>query len=639
MIGLLGIEKANLFTHNHMLLLNKVAPHLAILIKNSQIYEQRVRELRAVSTFQQKISDVAELEKEEINSIYKQAHEALQGVGLDTENMLVDLYHADNETIEFPMVYERGEPIADSLKIWGTENEMYTTRIIGDRGDLPEYIVSSRTTLLGRTKDEIENWKYKLPGIQRAPSRSRSWLGTPMFASGELVGMIALRNFDREHVFQEHHVDLLKTVAAQTAVAIHNARQYQRIRKQAEQVGALYAAGKTITQAGLDRAKVCEAILEQAIKVTNANFGTFQLVEGDTLKFMAAFPAEHMPELLEKYGAMPITGKGITTRAARDNQAQLVPDVTLDQGFLDVTGRTGCELAVVLRKGDEKIGKPIGVINVEHPEKGKLTLEDRDLLITLANLAVVALENVEQAENLQSTNAVALMGAWGADVVHDVNREVRHIRSVLFRLRHRHDLVPEVRQSLADIDATAVRLGLPELPERAPTLDEIQRTKSEIDRIIRTEVEQTMRDLTDKQSRVSIVAACECRGVKVVMHEQWLRRLLRNYIKNAIRHLAALDVDSNSKEKPLVTVQTQRRSQEVIVFVSDNGSGIRPEIRNILFRQPIEHVSDRAQDRPGRGLLLVQYIARVHGGQAWLDWSEVGQGTRFAFSVPILLGE
>jgi sensor histidine kinase regulating citrate/malate metabolism len=113
------------------------------------------------------------------------------------------------------------------------------------------------------------------------------------------------------------------------------------------------------------------------------------------------------------------------------------------------------------------------------------------------------------------------------------------------------------------------------------------------------------------------------------MHEQWLRRMVRHLVKNAVNAV------SGQKEKRQIIVQTRASDFMADVLVEDTGKGVRPEIETLLFRRPIPHTGRQATEREGRGLLLVRYVVEMHGGQVWLDWSQPGQGARFAFNVPL----
>jgi GAF domain-containing protein/ActR/RegA family two-component response regulator len=211
---------------------------------------------------------------------------------------------------------------------------------------------------------------------------------------GQTLGILFV-NYRQKHRWEDDEIQAVQLFANQAAIAINNLRHYKSIEKEQERLYALHEAGKAITQAGLERDAVLKTILQTATAVTGAHNGTLQLVEGKNLELIAAWPEEHIDQLKREIGMLSIDGPGITTRAIREDDAQLVDNVNNDPDYVDTkVAITGSELAVVLRYDEQ----PIGVIDVEHREIGGFDSEDRELLIALSNLVVVALQNAEQAK-------------------------------------------------------------------------------------------------------------------------------------------------------------------------------------------------------------------------------------------------
>jgi signal transduction histidine kinase len=126
----------------------------------------------------------------------------------------------------------------------------------------------------------------------------------------------------------------------------------------------------------------------------------------------------------------------------------------------------------------------------------------------------------------------------------------------------------------------------------------------------------------------------QCDQAQVAMPEEWLRRTLRHLLTNAVR--AITEAERNGSQRPaVVVVRTSAQASLAEVHVEDTGKGVRREIRTSLFKRPIDHVGQRQAERSGRGLLLVRHFVEQYGGHVRLDWSEEGQGTRFAFSIPL----
>jgi two-component system nitrate/nitrite sensor histidine kinase NarX len=70
-------------------------------------------------------------------------------------------------------------------------------------------------------------------GIEVIGTPAKSWLGVPMIAGDEVLGVIAVQSYTTENVYDEGHINLLPTIAAQAAIAIENARLYEQAQQAA----------------------------------------------------------------------------------------------------------------------------------------------------------------------------------------------------------------------------------------------------------------------------------------------------------------------------------------------------------------------------------------------------------------------
>jgi len=620
--------------------LEGIANHVAIVLDNSRRYDStlldlrrtnvelhlRVQELKAVSEFQRRISDIEE-EQREIENIYTEALHAMEGVGLNVNNMYIALYDQPTDQIHFPLAYENGRRIPEAEK---TGDSLYSTKPFGEHHSVAEWLMKAwkfnrrRDALL--INHDFKAWTQR-HGARSFSTNTKAWLGAPMIFNEQLVGMIGLRDAEAEGVFTESQKELLEIIASQAAIAIANARLYDESQGQIKELQALNTAASAITKAGVERDAVLQTILEQAIKATGAFFGTIQLARGGHLEFITAWPIEERDRLRTKYNVMPLNGPGVTVRAFTLNDAQLVSDVRNDPDFLDSTGQTGSALAVVLRGSDGNGGQPIGVLNVEHGEVGRLTAAHRRTLIALANLAVIAIENADKADQLSRSNAIAIMGAWGADIVHDIHREVAVVRLAIETLRLEEEIPPELLlRRLHEIDQAVSNLVMPVLPEHLPEPGRARERQDTClpDAVIRAELQQLRRIHTPIHFHLELT----CPGLLIQMHDLWLRRLLRHLVKNAIR------ANEQSLTALTITIGTTQQPGMVEVWVQDDGRGVRPEIETLLFNRPIPHTQERLDERFGRGLLLVRHIVELHGGQVWLKANQPGEQVCFAFCIP-----
>jgi two-component system heavy metal sensor histidine kinase CusS len=104
-----------------------------------------------------------------------------------------------------------------------------------------------------------------------------------------------------------------------------------------------------------------------------------------------------------------------------------------------------------------------------------------------------------------------------------------------------------------------------------------------------------------------------------------LQRLVRNLVENAIQH---------SPPGGLVRVEAIAHEDDVEIVVSDEGTGVPKEDRELIFEPFHRAANDRAAraDGVGLGLAIVREIARSHGGEVRLD--DRTAGTRFIARIP-----
>ena len=72
---------------------------------------------------------------------------------------------------------------------------------------------------------------------------------------------------------------------------------------------------------------------------------------------------------------------------------------------------------------------------------------------------------------------------------------------------------------------------------------------------------------------------------------------------------------------------------EVFFSISDNGPGISKEDQEKLF-QRFTQVGKKSRQGWGLGLAISKEFVQAQGGKIWVV-SEVGQGSKFIFSVPM----
>jgi two-component system phosphate regulon sensor histidine kinase PhoR len=108
-----------------------------------------------------------------------------------------------------------------------------------------------------------------------------------------------------------------------------------------------------------------------------------------------------------------------------------------------------------------------------------------------------------------------------------------------------------------------------------------------------------------------------------------LQEALYNLLDNAVKY---------SREQGEIRLAAQRRDQEIILSVNDNGIGISKEDLPRIFER--FYRADKARSTEsirgtGLGLAIVKHVAQLHGGRVEAE-SEVEKGTMIRVVLPIV---
>ncbi|WP_010584820.1 ATP-binding protein [Schlesneria paludicola] len=120
---------------------------------------------------------------------------------------------------------------------------------------------------------------------------------------------------------------------------------------------------------------------------------------------------------------------------------------------------------------------------------------------------------------------------------------------------------------------------------------------------------------------------------RIISDPTRLRQILLNLVGNAVKFT----------EQGFIEVRIRTRQQNgqnsLAIEVQDTGAGMTPEKAQMLFNPFTQADASvtRSHGGTGLGLTISRRLARMMGGDVWLDFSAPGQGTRFAFEMPLQL--
>jgi phosphoserine phosphatase RsbU/P len=225
----------------------------------------------------------------------------------------------------------------------------------------------------------------------------KSELAVPLMLQGKCIGVLDIQS---RHIgyFTREQQSILTLLGSRLAVAIENARLFQKVRAQADTLLLLNEVSRE-TSSILDVEELMRRAAEQIKRVIDYQILSILLYDEEQKVFRHRLDMKHGQRVQGKLRAA--ASEGIVGAAATLKEPVIAPDVTADSRYLMVNPETRSELAIPLMHK----GKVIGVLDLESPQLNYFTEDHVQTLSILgANLAV-SLENARLYEQVARDEA------------------------------------------------------------------------------------------------------------------------------------------------------------------------------------------------------------------------------------------
>ncbi|MBA3531636.1 MAG: GAF domain-containing protein [Ardenticatenales bacterium] len=242
---------------------------------------------------------------------------------------------------------------------------------------LEELFANQRSVLIPNTQVHPV-WSHSVEG-----GKGHSWLGVPLLSEGETIGLCAVEKGET-NFFTEEHLRLVEALAAQTEVAIRNARLFEALRLRATELEALVEVS-TALRAARAVEEMLPIFLQKAAAIVGATLGTIYLQEPETNQLVARGWYPPHPELLglhqhpNAHVAEQVfqTGEIAICRDGLDVWADLLP---ARQSGLEMLHST---ISLPLRT----LESIVGLMHLALPQEREFTEVEVRLLTGLAEMA------------------------------------------------------------------------------------------------------------------------------------------------------------------------------------------------------------------------------------------------------------
>ena len=459
-------RKVQPFTERQIELLSTFADQAVIAIENTRLFEaeqQRTRELTESLAQQTATSEVLKIvssspgELEPVFNAMLETATRVCGAQFGVLYRFEDRKFHPTALVNAPPVY------ADFIEKRGP--------FVPQVGNALDRVMRTR-----QTSNSIDELAESTSTASAKLAGARSQFIVPMLKSQELVGAIAIY---RQEVrpFTDKQIELVQNFASQAVIAIENTRLFNELRQRTddltertddltealEQQTATSEVLEVISSSPGDLQPVFATMLEKAVRVCEATFGSLYRWDGDALHLVAT---HNMPPAFAEYrrrSPLRPSPKTATARMVATKAVVHVVDVTAEQDYIVQSdphyvaavelGGSRTVMAVPMLKEDELIG----AILVSRQEVHPFTDKQIGLVQNFAAQAVIAIENArllsELRESLEQQTATS-------DVLRVISSSPADIQPALETIGERAEKLCNAEISIVSIvDGELIRLA------------------------------------------------------------------------------------------------------------------------------------------------------------------------------------
>ncbi|MBX3255323.1 MAG: PAS domain S-box protein [Chitinophagaceae bacterium] len=403
------------------------------------------------------------------------------------------------------------------------------------------------------------------------------------------------------------------------------ARDITRQKQYEERLRIINELGKSIyTQLDID--SILQTVTDSATRLTTASFGAFFYNKTDsqgevyTLYTLSGAPRE----AFERFG-MPRntaifkpTFEGSTIVRSNNitkdpRYGKNSPHFGMPKGHLPVVSY----LAVPVFS---KNGVVLGGLFFGHPDEAVFNQEHEDMVVNIASLAAIALDNAKLYQEISVQNNKK--DQFISFASHELKTPLTTIKGYMQLAEMAnlplHEFAPKVNKQIKRLEDIITELL--DLSKIQAGKQDYHFERNSLGEIIQESIEST------NAIHHTIEVQNLPEDIFVQVDREKMIQVLVNLLVNAVKY---------SQPQTKIIIAVLLLGDEVRLSVTDNGTGIAKEQLEHIFNQFYRAISGNNKTKGmGLGLFIAREIIQAHSGKIWAE-SELNKGSTFYIQFPI----
>ncbi len=399
------------FTEDELRMFNAIGDQIGVAVERALLYEES-RERRIQEQLILLGHSRALLGKRETQSILDHTI-AVAASALQADHAVLALVDPGGGTYSARAGIGQPAAMLQNLQAMPIEEETPICKVI--RTKTP--VIASdmtRETLCGEGE-----------GCENKPA---AMLVVPMLAGSQTLGAVAV-HADTPRAWSEDDIRLLSLLANQAAAAVENARLFENLANEQNNMTRLYHLGIELA-ASLDPQKIAHRALQAAAEAVGVQRGNILTLEGggESMRLLAVtgYDRETVDEINQRLNWN--IHRGVTGRVVRACAAAIVPEVARDADWVAIPGLDDwvrSMLSVPLVAGNTVVG----ALNLLSEQLDFFKAENLSLVAAIASPVALSLQNARLYENLRqrlgeleiiSDTSSALRKAQSNEAIQDI---------------------------------------------------------------------------------------------------------------------------------------------------------------------------------------------------------------------------